>query len=153
MVLWDCQFAGVALFVSPRFSGKIIRYVHDTDGRILSLLVDLNSCKFNVICLYTPNAMSDCRLFFNRLHTFFLSPDNLLLGGDFNCIDSDLNHLHIKSDFSVDMCCLSALKSAFCLVDIFRKKNPNTISFTWSSNDFSQASRLDRFYISSSLLQ
>ena len=36
---------------------------------------------------------------------------------------------------------------------IFRKKNLKAISFTWSSKDFSQASRLDRFYISFSLLQ
>ena len=70
--------AGVAIFVSPKFSGKIICYVHDTDGRILSLLVDLNSFKFNVICLYAPNTVSDRKLFFNRLHTFFLSPGDLI---------------------------------------------------------------------------
>ena len=45
-----------------------------------------------------------------------------------------------------DKCCLLALKSDFCLVDIFRKKNPRAISFTWSNKDFSQASCLDRFY-------
>ena len=61
--------------------------------------------------------------------------------------------MHIKSDFSADKRCLSALKSDFCLVDVFRKQNPKAISFTWSNKDFSQASRLDRFYISSSLLQ
>ena len=55
--------AGVAILVSPKFSGKIIRYVHDTDGRILSLIVDLNSFKFNIICVYAPN-VSDCKLFF-----------------------------------------------------------------------------------------
>ena len=145
--------AGVAIFVSPKFPGKIIRYDHDTDGRILSLLVSLNSSIFNIICVYAPNIVSDRKLFLNRLHTFFLSPGDLILGGDFNCIDSDLDRLHIKSDFSADKRCLSALKSDFCLVDIFRKRNPKAISFTWSNKDFSQAFRLDRFYISSSLLQ
>ena len=143
------KYAGVAIFVSPKFSGKIIRYVHDTDGRILSLLVDFNSFKFNIICLYAPNTVSDRKLFFNRLHTFFLSPGDLILGGDFNWVDSELDRLHIKSDFSADKRCLSALKSDFCLVDIFRKRNPKAISFTWSNKDFSQASRLDRFFISS----
>ena len=33
--------AGVAIFVSPKFSGKIIHFVHDTDGRILGLFVEL----------------------------------------------------------------------------------------------------------------
>ena len=56
--------AGVAILVSPKFSGKIIRYVHDTDGRILSLIVDLNSFKFNIICVYAPNNVSDRKLFF-----------------------------------------------------------------------------------------
>ena len=144
--------ASVAIIISPNFCGNIIRYVHDTDGRILSLLVNYNSSKFNVICLYAPNTVSDRKLFFNRLHTFFLSPGDLILGGDFNCIDSDLDRLNIKSDFGADKRCLSALKSDFCLVDIFRKKNPKAISFTWSNKDFSQASRLDRFYISSSIL-
>ena len=144
---------GIAILVSTKFSGKIIHFVQDTDGRILRLLVDRNSFKFNIICVYTPNTVSDRKLFFNCLHTFFLSPGNLILGSDFNCIDSDLDCLHINSDFSADRRCLSALKSDFCLVDIFRKQNPKPISFTWSNKDFSQASRLDRFYISSSLLQ
>ena len=126
--------------------------VHNTDGRILTLLVDLICSKFNVFCLDAPNTVSDRRLFFNRLHTFFLSPGDLILGGNFNCVDSDLDRSHIKSDFSADKCCLLALKSDFCLVDIFRK-NPKAISFTWSSKDFSQASCLDHFYIFSTLLQ
>ncbi|CAH3114827.1 unnamed protein product, partial [Porites lobata] len=124
---------GATILVSPEFSGKIIRYVHDTDGRILSLLADLNSLNFNIICVYAPNTVSD--------------------RGDFSCIYSELDRLHIKSDFRADKCCLSALKSDFCLVDVFRKQNPKAISFTWSNKDFSQASRLNCFYISSSLLQ
>ena len=74
-------------------------------------------------------------------------PSDLILGGDFNCIDSDLDC------FSADKRCLLARKSDFYLVDIFRKKNPKAISFTWSNKDFSQASRLHPFYISSSLLR
>ena len=48
---------------------------------------------------------------------------------------------------------MSALKSDFSFADIFRTKNPKAISFTWSNKDFSQASRLERFCISSSLVQ
>ena len=131
---------GIAILVSPKFSGKIIRYVQDTDGRILRLLVDRNSFKFNIICVYAPNTVSDRKLFFNCLHPFFLSPGNLILGSDFNCIDSDLDRLHINSDFGADRRCLSALKSDFCLVDILRKQNPKPISFTWSNKDFSLSS-------------
>ena len=116
--------AGVAIFVSPKFSGKIIRYVHDTDGRILSLLVDFNSFKFNIVCLYAPNTVTYRKLFFNRLHTFFLSPGDLILGGDFNCTDSELDLLHIKSDFSADKRCLSALSPISVLLIFFVRGIP-----------------------------
>ena len=145
--------AGVAIFVSPKLSGNIIRYVHDTDCRILSLLVSYNSFNFNVISLYAPNTVSDRKLFFDRRHTFFLSQGALILGGGFNYIDSNLDRLNIKSYFNADKRSLAALKSDFCLVDVFRKLNPKAISFTWSNKDFSQASHLGRFLISSSLLQ
>ena len=144
---------GVAIFVSPKYSGNIIRYVHDTDGRIVSLLLNYNSFNFNIVNLHAPNTVSDRKAFFDRLHTFFLPPGDLILGGDFNCIDSDLDRLNIKSDFSADKRRLSALKSDFCLVDVFRKRNPKSVSYMWSNKDFSQASRLDRFFISSSLLR
>ena len=154
LVLRDWQICRRGyIFVSRKFSGNIIRYVHDTDGRIISLLVDFNSFKFNVISFYAPNTVSERRLFFDRLHIFVLSPEDLILSGDFNCIDSNLDRLNIKLDFGTDKRCLSALRSDFCLVDIFPKKNLKAISFSWSSKDFSLASRLDRFYISSSLLQ
>ena len=93
---------GIAILVSTKFSGKIIHFVQDSVGRILRLLVDRNSFKFNIICVYAPNTVSDRKLFFNCLHTFFLSPGNLILGSDFNCIDSDLDCLHINSDLSAD---------------------------------------------------
>ena len=147
--------AGVAIFVSPKFSGNIIRYIRDTDGRILSFLLDYNSSNFNIVNLYAPNTVSDHKAFFDCLHTFFLPPGDLILGGDFNSIDSDLDRLNIKikSDVSADKRRLSALKSDFCLVDVFRKRNPKSVSYTWSDKDFSQASRLDRFFISPSLLR
>ena len=36
--------------------------------------------------------------------------------------------------------------SDFSLVDIWRKQNPCTISFTSSNSDHTQASRIDRFF-------
>ena len=88
---------------------------------------------------------------FENVHAFFLSRGSLVVGGDFNCIDSDIDRMNIKSDFSADKRVLSALKTDLCLVDVWRKRNPSVISYTWANSDFSQASRLDRFLISRSL--
>ena len=55
--------AGVALFVSPRFSGKISRFLFDSDGRVFSALVILPSRSFNVVNVYAPNTVSERKTF------------------------------------------------------------------------------------------
>jgi len=56
--------AGVALFVSPRFSGKISRFLFDSDGRVFSALVMPASRSFNVVNIYAPKTVSEPRTFF-----------------------------------------------------------------------------------------
>ena len=145
--------AGVAVLVSPRFSGDISRFRFDSDGRILSLLLHMNGLYFNLLNIYAPNAVSDRKIFFQTLHQFFLSKGDTIIGGDFNCIDSELDRLNSTSNFSADKKLLQVLQSDFCLCDVWRKQNPRGISFTWMNSGKTQASRLDRFYVSRSLLQ
>ena len=47
--------AGVAVLFSPNFSGKVIRFLFDSNGRILSLLIDFCNLTFNVVNIYSPN--------------------------------------------------------------------------------------------------
>ena len=54
--------AGVGLLLSPKFRGEIKRFIVDSDGRILSVLVLLGSIRVNIVNIYAPN-------------TYFLSPD------------------------------------------------------------------------------
>ena len=44
--------AGVAFLFSPNFAGKIIHYLHYFDGRILSILVEIDSVNFNLVSHY-----------------------------------------------------------------------------------------------------
>lgn len=144
--------AGVAIFTSPAFSGRITRFLFDSDGRILSILVSLGSNQFNVINIYAPNAVAARKTFFQHIHSYFLTYFRII-GGDFNCVDNELDRLISKSDFSADKKCLLALKSDFDVIDIWRKRNPRVKSFTWANKAYSQASRLDRFFISRTLVK
>ena len=143
--------AGVAVFVSPRFSGKISRFLFDSDGRVFSALVILPSRSFNVVNVYAPNTVSERKTFFENLHNYFLSQGDLIVAGDFNCVDNVLDRLHFADSSLPDKKHLHALLSDFSLIDIWRKNNPRGTSFTWSNADYSQASRLDRLFISSGL--
>lgn len=143
--------AGVALLVSPNFSGNISRFIFDSDGRVFSALIEFSGIKLNLVNIYAPNAPSDRKTFFERLHSYFFSQGDLIIGGDFNCCDSALDKLHSNDVSSADKNILSALKSDFSLVDVWRKRNSRGISFTWYNSNKTQASRTDRFLISKSL--
>ena len=143
--------AGVAIIFSPIFSGKILRYVFDSDGRIFSILIEFGSTRINLVNIYAPNVISDRKLFFENLHDYFLSQGDLIIGGDFNCVDSASDKFQSNEIHSTDKNSLCSLKSHFSLVDVWRKCNPREISFTWSNSNNTQASRLDRFFISKSL--
>ena len=145
--------AGVAVFLSPKFSGSVQRFVFDSDGRVLSLLLQLNSFKFNLVNIYAPNGVSDRKTFFELLHHFFLSQGDYIIAGDFNCIDCAIDKFHSNDFHSSDKTSLTALKADFSLVDVYRKLNPHGVSFTWSNSSNSQACRLDRFFISQTLLK
>lgn len=144
--------ASVAVFFSPRFPGEIVRYLFDSNGRILSLLIDFQNYRFNLVNVYAPTAVSERKSFFSCLYDFFISQGTLIIGGDFNCFDNTLDKFNCSIVPSIDKSSLRSLKSDFSLTDIWRKQNPQKILFTWSNSDHSQMSRIDRFLIANSLL-
>lgn len=143
----------MAVLFSPSFSGQIVRFVFDSDGRVLSLLIKFGSLHLNLVNIYVPNILSDRKAFFERIHDYFISQGDLVLGNDFNCVDNALDKSFSNEVLSSDKNCLCSLKSDSSLVDVWRKQNPRRVSFTWSNSNHTQASRLDRFFIAKSLFQ
>ena len=143
--------AGVAVIFSSTFSGNIVCFLFDCNGRILSLLIDFHNLFLNVVNIYSPNAPSECKMFFSDLHSYFLSQGLLFISGDFNCIDNVLDKLNCSIVSSVDKTSLVTLMSDFSLYDVWHKQNPRKVSFTWSNSSRTQASRIDRFFMAKSL--
>ena len=142
--------AGVALFTSPHFSGQVSRFQHDNEGRVFSAMILIHSQNFNAVNIYAPNTVSERKTFFDSLHNYFFSNGELIIGGDFNCIDAPLDRLHVRADYTFpDKTCLQTLKCDFGLIDVWRERSPRGVAFTWSN--INQASRIDRFFISKSL--
>ena len=138
------------MFISPRFQGRISRFVFDSDGRIFSALIQIGTCQFNLVNIYAPNTVTGRRTFFQNLHQYFLSPSRIV-AGDFNCVDNSLDRLRVYNDSLPDKSTFRRFLSDCSLIDVWRKQHPRGNSFTWTNANFSQASRLDRFLISRSL--
>lgn len=55
--------AGVAVIFPPNFSGNVIRFLFDSNGRILSLLIDFHNLFFSIVNIYSPTVVSDSKIF------------------------------------------------------------------------------------------
>ena len=78
---------------------------------------------------------------------FFFAADCVVLGGDFNCYESDNDKLGgnvVLAEY------LSRFRSAFAFVDAW-KLHHRARSFTWFNSDHSIASRLDKFFVSKNI--
>ena len=97
-----------------------------------------------------PTNLTDWKVFFDNLHEFFLPADAIVLGGDFNGYESELDKyggVFPPSKF------LSDFRSAFRFVDIFRKFHPRAQECSWFNSDFPIGSRLDKFFVSSNFVR
>ena len=66
---------GVVILLNPNFQGDILSWCRDSDGQIVSLLVCIDTFKINLINIYAPTNLTD----------------PVVLGGDFNCYERDLD--------------------------------------------------------------
>ena len=137
--------AGSLVVVSKSFEGKITLWRKDSDGRIVSLLIEFHGFKINLVAIYAPTSLTDRKTFFESLHEFFLPADGIIVAGDFNCYEHDLDKFGGVFTATGYM---SDFRSTFNFVDALRKLNPPSREVSWFNSDFSIGSRLDKFFVS-----
>ena len=102
------------------------------------LKADIKDKIYVLINIYAPNKEKDLLTFFNKLIAILqkenLESEDIIIGGDFNC---PLNLVFDKKGGLLVqrksvIFCVEGLQSQLDLVDIWRIKNLETKSFTWS---------------------
>lgn len=140
---------GVGILIHNSFDGKILSWLKDSSGRVLSVLIETSQLRINLINIYAPTNLTERKAFFANLHDFFIPADGLILGGDFNCYESDLD----KFGGNISTASyLSDFRSSFKLVDIWRKHHRKQREMSWFNADFTIGGRLDKFLLSSRLV-
>lgn len=137
------------ILISETFNNSVISWRKDFNGRIVSILVSLGSFKLNLINIYAPTNLTERKIFFEHLHESFIPADYTVIAGDFNCYERDLDKF---GGYFLPVKYLSDFRSNFHFVDAFRKLHPHFRQFTWFNSDFSIASRLDKFFVSSNFV-
>lgn len=139
----------MAILVNQNFQGEIVSWRKDADGRIISLLVEIDDFKIKLLCIYAPTNLTDWKLFFETLHEFFLPEDATILGSDFNCYERELD----KFGGNVSLAnYLTDFRLAFSFEDIWHKLNPRSRDVSWLNSDFTIGSRLDKLFVTWNLV-
>lgn len=130
----------------------------DPSGRHLILKVEIEDKSYILTNIYALNKGKYLTVFFRNILKIFGdgnidSEENIIIGGNFNC---PLNPLLDKKR-GVMTPKRTVIKSMFCmqseldLIDIWRTKNPETKSYTFSQNLLMIFCRLDYWFISNGL--
>ena len=110
----------------------------------------IQDVEYTVVNIYAPNKDACSRKFFENLQRVLsefgiTNEDNIIIGGDFNCPLNPL--LDKKGGILIPRAnvirAIETLKENFSLQDIWRVKNPDLKSFTWSQKSPFVFCRLD----------
>ena len=142
---------GVAILLNPNCQFEVVQVKNDNDGRVIALHVKSHNTHFQIINVYAPSKSSAKNFFFSNILNYDFQGFNLVLAGDFNCIEDPLyDRLDTFCDSSkctIGMKELNILKTDYDLVDSWRMKNPNNRQYTWSNTSQTRQSRIDRIYV------
>ena len=148
----------VAILFKNGIDCAISHKIADPEGRYIILKACIQDKDFVLINVYAPNKDKDQVNFCNNLLSILQnenldSVDDIILGGDLNCPLDPL--LDKKGGASTKrksvISCVDDFKSKLDLIDIWRSKNPDAKSFTWSQKSPPVFCRLDYWLISNNL--
>ena len=130
----------------------------DGQGRLLVIKGKLEDSAFTIVNIYAPNVDHCSHQFFENLQGNLLEfgisdKDNIIIGGDFNCplnprLDKQGGILVPRANV---VSAIEGLQTTFNLHDIWRIKNPDVKSYTWSQKSPFVFCRLD-FWLTSAHL-
>lgn len=150
---------GVAILLRNNCDCKVQQTIADANGRFLMLKVLLNGEQTLLVNVYGPNRDNELAAFYLLLLQTIVKNDfdtieNIIMGGDFNCplnplVDKRGGNLFPRQQV---INTIEELQSELDLHDVWRIKNPETRSYTWSQAEPPIFSRLDYWLISNSLM-
>ena len=143
--------AGIAI-LTRNLQCDNFEFKPDPRGRFAFLRFKLQNISYLIVCVYAPSVSSSVRSkFFQRLHTklfkFKKDGDNVLILGDFNCVEKPILDKSSGSSRDTSVKELRHLVSSLGLEDLWRVRNPDKREYTFfSESDKVSHSRIDRVY-------
>ena len=149
---------GVAILIRNGVDCSVLSSILDPLGRFIILKVEIDEKAYALVNIYTLNRDKDLTVFFKNVHKVIRDKDidceeNIIIGGDFNCpLNPEMDKKGgVMTPRKTVVESTSCMQSELDLIDIWRIKNPDTRSYTWSQKSPNVFCRLDYWLISNNL--
>ena len=139
---------GTAILFNKNISFDLLNVHKSEDGRMILANIKYDDKHMTLINIYAPNNQNDRKHFFNKVQKwgaqFAINKDEIIMGGDFNCVESYKLDRNENVQYTADASLKSYLnlKDKLLLSDIWRVMQSHKKRFTYL-----EKSRLDRFLI------
>ena len=145
---------GVAVLYHPSLT--VLSSSADSQGRLQVIHFSLHSTSFQLVNVYGPNQKNPGIEFFHSILPLLDVSLPTIIGGDFNTVVDphlDRKGCNPTSPWAYNWPhTLATLTQDLNLVDIWRSRHPHERSYTWSRANGQVGSRLDMFWLSSSMV-
>ena len=149
---------GVAILFNRNYLYEFSTVFKDPNGRFITLDLKLENNVLRLLNVYGPNTLNERIEFYdNHINHFLDTEFSKVVGGDFNCtLDPSMDRFHINTPIKqstpdAGVKSIENIIDKFDLEDVWRRRNPDRIQFTWKNSGKRQASRIDYWLISRSL--
>ena len=147
---------GVSILIKKDLPCHVINHFTDDNGRVLLLNLEMKGKEYTICNIYAPNLISERIEFLRNLNQFLeahaMSLDNMLIGGDFNCVEQDIDRVSGCLERSSQT--LSKIISDMKLIDVWRLKHPASKEYTYiDPSHKGHDSRIDLWLISHSVYE
>ena len=136
---------GVAILVKSKLQVENFTFV---DDRYIALDLVINKKVYNLVNIYAPNLISEQVRYIEVLDNIIFDKKNLILGGDFNCVDNSVldrtGSYHTHATLKLNQKLWREFYKLHKISEI-KYLHSDKKEMTWSNG--TQASRIDRFYI------
>ncbi len=140
---------GVAILIHETLDCKILNIHKKSDSRAILINAEVENMEVSLCCVYAPNKEADRKDFFKKLKLWIYRnsdyPENLIVGGDFNCAINNDDRTGKNNDTSRNE--LKQFLNGLKLLDAWYICN-NKRQYTFHDVQHNSKSRIDYIFIS-----
>ena len=146
---FDGRSRGVTWLISRHLDATCALVLSDPAGRLCVVDVAIKDKAFRLFGFYGPNATSELPAFFRRIEPYVISSKRVILVGDWNAVlNPNLNRGAISAGTNtLDARYFREFVQRLGLVDKFRERHPNKMTWTGRGASAQLYSYLDRVLV------